>query len=348
MKRFLPVIGLLAILSSCEIPFDLDQEGVPRIYVQCVADNGQVSISPYLANPVSGQAQEGASLRVSLQVNGAAVALQKSDGPRYSADCSFLEGDELSLRVEADGQEPVTGVTRVPRRPVITDYSWQRIQVDTIDATEICLTLDSVPGEGDYFGIQILRCDKLLYMSGERDTLLTYVTPGYILTAAESGSFDLEDFMQLNYDGRFLGGPTLRPMTLLTSKQFEGPVYRFYLNSFDTSILSGIRDNMPDGETGMAGGGIVSGEVGPGGGVQPIDPNKIPVSLETAYTFTFYSLSAAFYFYAKALFQSNFDFLANMGLIPANFCWTNLSGGMGFVGAVSSTSWGPVEFQQEN
>ena len=61
----------------------------------------------------------------------------------------------------------------------------------------------------------------------------------------------------------------------------------------------------------------------------------------TEYTFTFCRLSEEFFLFAKALFQSNFDFLSNMGLIPANFTWSNVKGGLGVVGAVSSVTLGP-------
>ena len=229
-----------------------------------------------------------------------------------------------------------------PRRPVIKDCSWQRVQVDTIEATEISLTLDKAPSEEDFFAIRI---EQTTHVEGTNTYYTQYITPGYILSAAESGSFDLSDFIQLNFDDETLGCKVYRPITLLTQKQFDGAVYRFYINSFDSSILDGIRDNLPSGDTGVAGGGISSGGVGgsiPGGGEIP------DVKVEMTYTFTLFQLSPEFYYYARALFQSNFDFLSNMGLIPANFTWSNLEGGLGFVGALQSDSVGPFVLDGEN
>ena len=316
----------MLLAASCEIPFELDQTGEAKIYVQGIVNNGEVFVSAQLAQPVTGKLQADAPMEID----------------------QAWDGDEFSLRVRTAGVAPVSGRTTVPPPVEIRDMAWQRVQVDTIDAVDIRLTLDHAPGEGEYYGIQIRQHYEITYKDGTSEEMDVYGTPGYILTASESVSFDLEDFMQVNFDGRYLGGADYMPLTLITQKQFEGKVYQFYLDSFDASILDGIRNRMPDGETGMAGGGIISGGVGPGSGGQGFDPGKIPVDMKTTYTFTFYRLSREFFLYAKAMFQSNFDFLANMGLIPANFTWSNVEGGLGFVGAVNSTNLGPFEFPKEN
>ena len=321
MKKLLPIFTCLLLAASCEIPFELDQAGEAKIYVQGIVNNGEVFVTAKLAQPVNGTLQADVPMEIE----------------------QAWEGDAFSLRVRTAGAEPVSGRTTVPPPVKIRDLTWQRVQVDTIDAVEIRLTLDHAPGEGEYYGLQILQQYEIIYQDGSSEVMDTYGTPGYLLTAAESVNFDLEDFMQVNFDGRYLGGADYRPLTLITQKQFDDAVYQFYLDSFDASILAGIRDNMPDGDTGMAGGGIVSGGVGPG-----TNPGQIPVGARINYTFSFYRLSPEFFFYAKALFQSNFDFLANMGLIPANFTWSNVEGGLGFVGAVNGTTLGPFEFPKEN
>ncbi len=342
MKHLLPIAVLLFAALSCEIPFDLDQAGEEKIYVQCVADGDQVSITPLVAHPVNQMAGDIPTLQLDFRVNGLSVPLEEKDG-QYTCPLSLAEGDALQLDIRADGLPSVSGSTQVPERPVIVDFSSERVQVDTIDATEIRLTLDHVPGEGEYYGIQIFRRDFVRYMDGSAELYESYATPGYILTAAESGSFDLEDFMQVNYNGSYLGGKDFQPLTLVTRKQFSGAVYKFYLNSFDASILENIRDTMPEGDTGVAGGGIISGEVGDEDGAGGrFDPGRIPIAHTAEYYFRFYRLSDAFYYYAKALYQSNFDFLANMGLIPANFTWSNVQGGLGFVGAASAVELGPL------
>ena len=350
MKRLLPILlgCLILALPSCEIPFPLDQDVEPRIYLQCIGDGIGIRLMPQYAVPVSAPKGSLKNLQVDMQVNGLVVAATEQADGSYYCSTPLKEGDLLEVSVRADGVAQASGHTRAPSRPAVQDVKLENVQVDTIKATRVSLTLDHAPGEGEYFGIQILASSQVTYMDGTSEQFVNYLTPGYILSAAESGNFDLEDFVQVNYDGITLGShgdPC--PITLVTRKQFEGAVYNFYLNSFDASILNGIRGSMPGGNTGVIGGGIISGEVGPGTGGQP-DPSKIPVSMETLYYVSFSGLSSDFYNYAKALYQSNFDFLSNMGLTPANFTWSNVTGGLGFVGAIATTRLDAIEIPQES
>lgn len=339
---------------ACEIPFDLDQEASPKLYAQCIVDDGIVLLTPHYATAVNASvsaAGQLSGLQLGVLVNGQAreMLLHQAHGYYFSVGERLKAGDQVELTLEADGVEPVKGTTQVPPAPQILEWSARSVQVDTIQATELRFLLDHAPLEGEFYGIRIAVHSAITRLDGTVDELDTYLTPGYILTAAQSGQFDLEDFLQVNYDGTTLGGSSYQPITLLTQKQFDGAEYRFYLDSYDATMLDSIRERMPDGETGVAGGGIVSGDVGPGStsGGDPPDPGKIPVAIRLEYHFTLSRLSPAFYYYARALFQSNFDFLSNMGLTPANFTYSNLSGGLGVVGALSSSTVGPLEVVKE-
>ena len=345
MRKFLNMLALLLLAVSCEIPFDLDQAGEARIYVQAIVKRGHVHIVPMVAQAVNGEPVPVSSIQVQAELNGVPLKVEKGDSIWYSASYPLLEeGDEVAVTVRAGALAPATGRTRFPPPLSVEDFSWERVQVDTIDAVAVSVRLDHEPGEREFFGILIHRHDHLLLPDGSYLSFYNYITPGYILTADEMARFDLEDFMQVNYDNRFLGGHDYQPLTFVTQKQFEGDTYRFYLNSFDASILGRIRNGMPGENTGAAGGGIVSGEVGPpgGGGQTPV----VPIARRTFFYITICRLSESFYNYAKALYQSNFDFLANMGLIPANFTWSNVEGGMGFVGAISMYTLDPIEISE--
>ena len=345
MRKFLNMLALLLLAVSCEIPFDLDQAGEARIYVQAIVKRGHVHIVPMVAQAVNGEPVPVSSIQVQAELNGVPLKVEKGDSIWYSASYPLLEeGDEVAVTVRAGALAPATGRTRFPPPLSVEDFSWERVQVDTIDAVAVSVRLDHEPGEREFFGILIHRHDHLLLPDGSYLSFYNYITPGYILTADEMARFDLEDFMQVNYDNRFLGGRDYQPLTFVTQKQFEGDTYRFYLNSFDASILGRIRNGMPGENTGAAGGGIVSGEVGPpgGGGQTPV----VPIARRTFFYITICRLSESFYNYAKALYQSNFDFLANMGLIPANFTWSNVEGGMGFVGAISMYTLDPIEISE--
>ncbi len=352
MKKPLHILALAlltAILSACEIPFELRQDAQPKIYLQGIASGDSVVVTPLYAAPITTEtAVHIPSLRVELRVNGELRQAEQKEGraPFVSHGLALQEGDEVEVTVSGEGLQ-ATGRSFVPHQPRIEHMEWEEVQIDSINAIRVRLTLDEAPGEDDFYGIRIPCRQTYYYLDGHEEQQLLYFTPGYILSAADSGSFDLEDFLQLNYDGSTLGSTgAYVPLTLLTRKQFEGKVYSFYLNSFDAGILQRIRDSLPEGETGMAGGGIVSGEVGgdPGGNgdndpwdPDNLDPSQIFYAIDSEYRFEILRLSPEFFYYAKALYQSNFDFLSNMGLTPANFTYTNVEGGLGFVGAESRT-----------
>ena len=348
MKRFLHIAALLLLVVSCEIPFDLDQAGEPKIYVQAIVKGAHVHIVPLVANSVTGAPVADAPMEIRVELNGASLPVHPEDSISYAASSRLLrEGDEISVTVRSGSLAPVTGSTHFPPALVVEDFSWERVQVDTIDAVQVAIKLDHEPGEGEYYGIRILQQDYMIFPSVVQKAFYRYITPGYVLTADEIGGFDLEDFVQVNYDDHYLGGRDYQPLTLVTRKQFDGDTYRFYLNSFDASILNGIREGMPGGNTGVAGGGIISGDIHPSeGGTGTEGFPDAPIGCRTIFHITLYRLSPEFYFFAKALYQSNFDFLANMGLIPANFTWSNVEGGMGFVGAISSYSPDPIDFTE--
>lgn len=342
MKRILHIISLgsLLALSACEIPFEIEQEGQPKIYVQAIADRGVgvISIKPRYATPIGQEPLEDVNYEATLEINGENVPLTGGGPNPFLCRHTLSEGDEISVKVWADGLPAAEGRTTMVPTPVITDMTWEEVQADTILATRVHLTLQHAPQEGEHYAIQIMVRTSITYLDGNTAEFLSYTVPGYALTAAESGVLNLEDFLQVNYShGSSLGGEEYQPLTLLEMKHFKGNEYSFYLNSYDQYLLEALRENMPEGDTGIAGGGIASGNTGgqlPGGGV-PIDPSRIPIGMKTTYFFYMYRLSSEFYYYAKALYQSNFDFLSNMGLTPANFTYSNVRGGLGFVGAAS-------------
>lgn len=340
---------MLLLAASCEIPFQLEQDGEPKIYMQAIVKRGHVHIVPMVANPVTGAPVADAPMDIQVELNGEPLQVHAQDSISYSASHRLLEeGDEVKVTVRSGSLAPVSGTTTFPPVLAVEDVSWERVQVDTIDAIQVHIKLDHEPGEQEYYGVCIHCWDLMIRPDNTETHYESYLTPGYILTVSDIGRLDLADFVQVNYNDYFLGGREYQPLTLVTNKQFDGDTYSFYLNSFDASILNRIRDGMPGGNTGVAGGGIVSGEIKPSqGGAAQGGSEVAPIAHRSIYHISLSRLSPEFYFFARAMYQSNFDFLANMGLIPANFTWSNVDGGMGFVGAISTYSLDPIDITKD-
>ncbi|MBR1570947.1 MAG: DUF4249 family protein [Bacteroidales bacterium] len=334
---------LLAGLHSCEIPFDLEKTSEPKIYVQCIpAKDGETVLQVLYASPVT-EADAPVSFHpssIDIQVNGTRVGYETDDEGIIRCTPALEAGDKVSVTVQAEGMETASGSTTVPETPVIEEIGWEKVQVDTTEGTKVTFRLDKEPSEGDCFGLQIRRRTVVLYMDGSVDDLDVYITPGQLMSTLDAGSVSMENFLQVNYKDGLMDAGFRQPMTLLTAKQFQGREYSFYLDSFDADALREWMEWMEEMED-RENAEDWQDQRPPFPGRDGEDEEKevkVPVATATACMVYLYRLSPELYLYAKALYQSQLDFLANMGLIPANFTYTNVEGGAGVVGALAGTS----------
>lgn len=341
MKRVLSILTLGILLSACEIPFDIKQEGEAQIYVQCVAGPDGVSICPQYATPIGQTTRENVSFDVRLQVNEQSVAAFSEDGRYFYNLQPLSEGDEVAVEIRADGVPVASGHTSLVARPVITEMRRETVETpDSLQMERVSLVLDHTPSQDDHYAIQIINSTLVFYSDGSTEEYESYLIPTYIRSEVESLSFDLEDYIQVDFDGHRLANDGDHPLTLLLPRHFRNNTYTFYLGGYEEALLDQIRYNMPEGDTGMAGGGITSGDLGEGGSSEEGEggEGRIPIAQRIHNRFVLYSMSDEFFYFFKAVYQSNFDFLSNMGLTPANFTYSNVSGGLGMVGAISGES----------
>lgn len=356
LSRFAALAALLLpVLNGCQIPFELDHAAPARIYVQCVPADGQTVLQILYAAPAYGNSRslfDFHASNVSLQVNGQEVPVREDEDEngvrdgRFISDVALKEGDAVSVSVSGPDVPTVTGSTVIPRRPTILSVTHEDIQLDTISGTRVTLSLDWVPGEEDYYGVQIAQRMLLHYVKFEElgtDTVVTYITPGQMLSIAEAGSVDMDGYVQVNYTDGLLGRGIDAPMRLLKARQFDGQQYSCYLNSLDASLMAqwlgpnrlpgwlNPNSGDPDDDT---------PEDEQDGEDDGLDPDKLYFSTTVEYNFIVYQLAPELFHYGKALYHSNFDFLSNLGLTPANFTYSNISGGLGVVGALARTETG--------
>ncbi|MBO4263372.1 MAG: DUF4249 domain-containing protein [Bacteroidales bacterium] len=333
LRRLSCLLPLLVLLIACEIPFSLEESAPPKLFVQCVPADGATWVRVRYAAPVGGQAP--AAFRpsaVRLRVNGTVRELSETADGFLRCAAPLQAGDAVSLEVAAEGLPTAFGTTTVPPCPRICEAVVRQVDSDDGPVPCISIRLDAPPAEHAFFGLQILRRQVAAYL--ENGILCTeyrdsYTVPGRLLKEADILTADMGDYVQVDYADGGLEGWGEHPMTLLEASHFEEGIYRFYLDSFDVSLLAGLSGDgrqpvpedfhFPDMEAGDMSGG------------------RTYLGVTEMYRVRLYRLSPEFYYYAKALYGSQFDFLSNMGLIPPNFTYSNVKDGLGVVGALAGT-----------
>lgn len=359
MKRTLHILflGTLLSLAACEGSFEIEQGGAYKIYVQAIANSSFVYITPHLATPVGAEQKE-AAFTVEARVNGEPLHIQKIEReeglPYYLAMPSsvlnpFQEGDEIKIKVSCPDAKEVSGSTSVySGNPIIgaeiENYLMFKDAQNERYGKKVKLILDRAPEAGEHYALKITMVSELYYSDGRTSTQIYHRAPGYLTSQLELTQFDFEDYMRFNFDETYLGGSgEYQPLTLLPDHRFDGNTYTFYLGGWDEELIRDITNNTPRGDGNIAGGDIASGNVGSGKeenpGKEAPPSGSIVAALLGSYLFTLYRISDEFYYFSKALYQSNFDFLSNMGLTPANFTYSNVDGGLGFVGFCSPSAF---------
>ena len=387
MSRKVPFLVSLALLAaSCEIPFELDSVSEPALYVHYIVEAGAsngfvVAYAEPSFGTLSGQQYPFSPSDVTLTVGGKTASL--SEDPDASSWNSHVlsaggvpsPGSEVRLQVKGRGCPDVLAVTTVPEPPVIKSVDISLVEVDSSTVNRISIRLDRPAGRNEHYALMAVRRVTTIYettmtLPGMPDSVQTDTvvyqngfSPGYVASLADINSLDLDDYLSVGYSGGFISATPMGTgvMTLLSAERFSSDTYTFYADAFDSSLyydfIAGYdaSEEYTGGEEygqddGTAGDGSYDGD-----GLWPDDgwpddgwpgvTTEMTTSVE--YRFSLYRLSDEFYNYAKAQYLSRFDMLANFGVSPPNFTYTNVSGGLGVVAgiAAASTDWipGPQE-----
>lgn len=365
-----------AALCACEIPFALDNVSESVLYVQYLPLSGEeaTGIRVSYADPAfgkdSGKRYCVSADEVSLSVNGTSLPVPsrtvEHDGNQTTLfpGVRFAPGDRVRLEVSGRGVKNIWGETTVPARPEIESVSLEKVTRDSSDATKVMLKLKNAVADGEYYGLKTaVRSTTVTLITPKMpdlppfpmpsagfpglpvktDTTVTtfYTTAGQLATTADIYNLDLDGFASIGYKNGFIGGGLLsgEPMMLLTSRQFDGGLYSFYVNSFDSFNWSDIDFSFDDSGT------PDDWTEDPGGeppAEEPEDPEDDTVRTVIYYKqevrLEVYRLSEELYNYCKAQYLGTFNILSNFGVTPPNFTYTNVHDGIGIVGALSETS----------
>ena len=334
MRKILAFLVPALLLSACEMPFSLEGNSSPKLYVQLVPGGTQTALKVRYAAPAYGSEKDRYTLQglsAHVLVNGREVALEASEtGGLLIPASSFSEGDKVEVNVTADGLPEAHGSTVIPLRPDVVAVTQETIQVDTAEMTRVTVRFGHAIEDDEHYGIQIMKRSMLTIQTPQgplEDEKISWITPGRLASMTDLGSVDLDDYAQVNYEDGIVSTGYGHPMTFMGASQFDGDKYVFYLDSYDASGWETWidPDEMPD--MGQNWGDLTL----PG---KPEVP-EFPMEVENSYKIFFYRLSDELFYYSKAQYLSNFDFLSNLGLTPANFTYSNVSGGLGIVGGIS-------------
>ena len=369
------LLAFAAALSSCEIPFALDDVSEPVIYVQYIPAGGGEAPGMRIAyaDPAFGK-DDGKRYSLSagdvlISVNGKAMPLDdsqiESDGNMFTLrpGCRFAPGDQVRVEVKGHGVKDVHAETTVPQMPEIASVGLEKVQRDSSEATRVLLTLPSAVSDRDYYGLKTAIRTTAVSMTVPKmppmpqfgptaafplpvqlDTTVSviYTSAGQIATTADINNLDLDGFASISFENGFISSGLFRgePMMLLSSRRFDGAEYSFYVNSLDSFSWSDIDFDFDFDE--------------PVEPVDPVDPEepeepegpeepempdpKILISSKQEIRLELYRLSDELYNYCKAQYLVSFNMLSNFGVTPPNFTYSNIVGGIGIVGAMSVTT----------
>lgn len=358
------IYGILTFSAyACEIPFELDNVSSPAIYVEFLpsAPYNTLTFNVGYADPAFGKPSGLHPIDIadiSVTCNGKAVGISQDcirNGNMLTAatDLAGLKsGDRIEIRVKSDFAPQAWASTVIPPMPEISSVRMERASGDSAStAKRVTVTLSSDVADGEYFGMRILEkrtiitaiTDPTYYapLTVVRDTSVSYVyrLPGQIASREDLNSLDLDAFANAYYTG----GPTEEgklvtgAMMLMTSRQFDGNAYTFYIDrgGFDPGVLFPDDFDFPD-----------DFEFPEGDDFYP-DTDEVPgqyVILDnTDYVVEVYRLSEELYNYCKAQYLMNFNMLSNFGVTPPNFTYSNVRNGLGIMGGISGvrTEWLP-------
>ena len=327
------MIVSVLVMAACEKIVDYPTESDGRIYVSAVlGKKGENVITLDVSQPVNGAENSTvADVSLSLEADGKPVRLERKTEDSYLVMDDLLPGQKLRLAAQADGLPAVKAFTMVPYSlPGVEVQSELRELYKTKDAgqvtdklisvRELSVIIDEGPTDDSYFGVQVER--RLVY-----DTLGTvdprrweeyekyhksviidelYVNGQF----GESNSVGLVDIEVLvEYDG---GDMRLMPAVA----HGDGSLVQVYVEPARRRIQESIHNSWMN--------------------------EHWEIYRDYEYRLKLYRLSPELYHCLRTKYMVDASKLpVYMGFTPVTYIYTNVEGGLGFFGAVSSyeTEW---------
>lgn len=323
MKNF-SLIALLLLAfaaASCEFDFEVRNDADPGIYMSCVSDADSAMVYVSYASRLGVNAAD----IPKLVVNDAEFTVAGRKQPfdlkgetlcvKYPAPVH--EGDRIGIKMSCEGLGSVEASTVLPAEFTAVDLSETEDEVSGVKIFTYELSLDRQPLEGEYVALSIFR----LYSEKPAEQITVHHAK-HLSPMVNNATDPTLEVAKVDFD---LG--TMKIIEKIKRKDRESQK-----DSIEMTIVPARA--FVDGKIKLT--------VMDMSGVMPPQATGGPVVQQgvittQCYIVRIFGVSEDFYRYCLAHYKSKNDFLAQMGLAPAQFAWSNVKGGFGFCGAVRMT-----------
>ena len=382
LLRYILLSVLAASLCGCEYYFPLEGlDDGSKLYVQCIAGNSDrtyINVQKAMGVNTTGGDILPDVESISLKVNGRECSIERLVLPdlpdngyydpefghiyeesedydpdyytlrRYNlwyTDTPINAGDDLSLEVKARGLEDVSAHTTVPQKVIIQNVT-AAPRCTTITGFDVSYTRTFMSFDvtlantspDDYYGVKVMLHSDVLYSfdNGSSESY-TFDGNGSILNWSDDSGLmgDIQEYQGLwtpaYYNNYFIDSYRGSGIQLISGSNINNGHLQFDCTvEFSSEETSETYDY--DEET---------GEWGPSGHVDIIKDSQ--------YKIVVYRVSPEFFRFNKAQYLLDSNYLAELGLSPSTFSYTNVNGGFGVFGALTGTStpWYPAPAEPE-
>lgn len=305
-KRILLALCSLCVLCSCEETFEIDSKGgSSRLFVQCYAGLGDTTfVHIKKAVPVNGSETPGFTLNsMELRADGVPVELNKDSETLYWSTSPIIPGSALVFEADAKGLPKVSASSKVPE--MLKFHTEARVEEYSYAGRVLRMkaVFDKPLPENVYFGACVVTHATLI-SNGEVEDVYESSIP--FSTGAVGGG--LSDMMSSAVDINMGGGKYVSVFLFDTDDLTDGSI------CFNSDCMR------IDGDYSGEGGGTA-------------EPKAVVES-----RLCIYSFSKECYYYFQALNNQDRNFLAQLGLSPPNYSYSNVAGGYGVVAGLNLTS----------
>ncbi len=312
MKKLPGILIFLAmLLTSCEFDFEVEGKGEAALFVDCICNNACCRLGLARAVPVGSQVDTAhiAPSAFSVRINGAEPDCAVPGDTVIYLPRVIAPGDEISVHIECEGFDPVDAVTVMPERFGIDSLSLSVEDIQGVKLNLFSLKMDRQPSDDEFVGVVINRnVDELL--EGEWNGGLVFHDVISVMPVVGVSTDPALEMAQLNY-------PVFNDidvLTLIPGKAFKDGVVTLSEVDFSDFENPYMLDD-----------------------AELDDDTEEPEILDRRVIYDVYlmGVSEEFYRYCLARYKSERDFLAMMGLAPAQFAWSNIKNGFGVFAAIN-------------